>query len=31
MPVLALIAHDGKKDDIVRFAKEHQSLSLIHI
>ena len=23
MPVLALIAHDGKKDDIVRFAKEH--------
>ena len=23
MPVLAMIAHDGKKDDIVRFAKEH--------
>ena len=23
MPVLALIAHDGKKDDMVRFAKEH--------
>lgn len=25
MSTLAMIAHDGKKDDIVRFAREHQS------
>ena len=26
MPTIALIAHDGKKDDMIRFAREHLDL-----
>ncbi len=26
MPTIALIAHDGKKDDIVRFARKHREI-----
>ncbi|MCB0114118.1 MAG: methylglyoxal synthase [Caldilineaceae bacterium] len=26
MPTIALIAHDGKKDDMIRFAREHAHL-----
>ncbi len=32
MPTIALIAHDGKKDDMIRFVRDHQEwLSRFHL
>ena len=32
MPTIALIAHDGKKDDMIRFVREHKNvLSRFHL